>query len=398
MKKLFYFLAVAATLAACGPKPLELKGISLSSDRLELLQSVAEDEAGEMSTLVATLIPSEISPKPNITWTSSDESVATVDRGVVTAWQPGECIITAKAGEFTATCNVTVLGYYEKLKCTGFVPVDFDTITAIPIKYTKQNGVDTIINGHKLTYYIMFQGLTVDVDWNIQAPGDYGLLIEVEAIAIDMRYLSDNKLAMWPMMADYDSEDRNHNGVIDDDEIFFIPTVYQVSDAFSTDFVTSSNRDHDWLRGVLDLDAYLNRVNQEDQSIEYRTGAQLWFLEKSGENWRMYYDGVVKDGSFTLTGGLRVDDPQYLALPTVAPWTFTVDRPIFDEGTAKPNITAQLYEFTWSSSDWDAPASVRAKKPANNSVYLLNKIKNGQGKPISNLKDFKAVKESIIKQ
>ena len=43
-----------------------------------------------------------------VTWTSSDPAVATVDGGKVTAVKAGTATITAKAGDKTATCAVTV--------------------------------------------------------------------------------------------------------------------------------------------------------------------------------------------------------------------------------------------------------------------------------------------------
>ena len=43
-----------------------------------------------------------------ITWTSSDESVATVDGGVVYGVKAGSAVITASAGGGSATCTVTV--------------------------------------------------------------------------------------------------------------------------------------------------------------------------------------------------------------------------------------------------------------------------------------------------
>ncbi len=63
--------------------------------------------AGETLTLTATVKPDDAADK-TVAWTSSDESVATVTGGVVTAVSGGTATITAKAGEKSATCTVKV--------------------------------------------------------------------------------------------------------------------------------------------------------------------------------------------------------------------------------------------------------------------------------------------------
>lgn len=50
----------------------------------------------------------------DVTWTSSNESYATVTAGTVTAVAAGEVTITAKVGNKTATCTVTVTSSSEK--------------------------------------------------------------------------------------------------------------------------------------------------------------------------------------------------------------------------------------------------------------------------------------------
>ena len=56
---------------------------------------------------MVTVLPADATD-PSVTWSSSDASVATVDGGKVKTLKPGKAIITAKAGEKEATCEVTV--------------------------------------------------------------------------------------------------------------------------------------------------------------------------------------------------------------------------------------------------------------------------------------------------
>ncbi len=59
-------------------------------------------------TLKVTYNPDDTTSNKTVTWTSSNPTVAKVDKGVVTALANGEAIITAKCGEFSAECKVTV--------------------------------------------------------------------------------------------------------------------------------------------------------------------------------------------------------------------------------------------------------------------------------------------------
>lgn len=75
-------------------------GITLSQDTLYLTP-------GEMASLTAIVKPEDATDK-TVTWSTSDESVATVTDGVVIAVAPGTATITATAGDVSATCTVTV--------------------------------------------------------------------------------------------------------------------------------------------------------------------------------------------------------------------------------------------------------------------------------------------------
>ena len=73
-----------------------------------LSKTSASLKVGETVTLSATVNPSDATDK-TVTWTTSDATVATVSNGVVTAKNLGTATITAKAGEKTATCSITVI-------------------------------------------------------------------------------------------------------------------------------------------------------------------------------------------------------------------------------------------------------------------------------------------------
>ena len=84
-----------------------VKAATVAVEKITLDKTTAEITVGETTTLKATVTPDNATNK-TVTWTSSDESVATVKDGVVTAVKAGTATITAKAGDKTATCTVTV--------------------------------------------------------------------------------------------------------------------------------------------------------------------------------------------------------------------------------------------------------------------------------------------------
>ncbi len=99
-----------------GAAELTVTGVALYSDvegkiaveSVTLDQTTATIQKGKTLTLNATVKPDD-ADDPTVTWTSSKTDVATVDSdGVVTAVAEGTAIITAKAGEKSATCTVTV--------------------------------------------------------------------------------------------------------------------------------------------------------------------------------------------------------------------------------------------------------------------------------------------------
>ena len=78
-----------------------VSSITLNQGPLKLKQN-------ETAQLVATVGPEDANDK-TVTWSSSDTSIATVDStGLVKALKEGTAVISAKAGDKTATCSLTV--------------------------------------------------------------------------------------------------------------------------------------------------------------------------------------------------------------------------------------------------------------------------------------------------
>lgn len=96
-------LAVVFGLTGCeNDDPVAVERLSLDKTAMTLTR-------GESGMLVATIEPENAEDK-SVVWSSSDESVATVDEGRITAVAVGRATITARAAAFTATCEVTVEG------------------------------------------------------------------------------------------------------------------------------------------------------------------------------------------------------------------------------------------------------------------------------------------------
>ena len=98
---------------------IAISEIVLSADSIEL-------NPGEEAELIATVIPSNADEGASITWSTSDEGIATVEDGVVTAIAEGTATITATVGELSASCEVTVL--HLEVPVEG-IELDNETLT-----------------------------------------------------------------------------------------------------------------------------------------------------------------------------------------------------------------------------------------------------------------------------
>lgn len=89
-----------------GTEAVDCAGISISAETLTFT-------GGSSQTLTATVIPAGCTDP--ILWESSDETVAAVENGVVTAVGNGNAVISAVCGSFRAQCAVSVSAMAENL-------------------------------------------------------------------------------------------------------------------------------------------------------------------------------------------------------------------------------------------------------------------------------------------
>jgi len=131
LKSLFFIsLGMALVLFnACTPEDPAVTGITLSETSLSF-------GVGDTAALKATLTPKDATG--TVTWTSSNEAVATVSsKGVVTALEMGTTTITATVETFTATCAVTITertNFTHSLQGSAYFPIILDSVSANVIK------------------------------------------------------------------------------------------------------------------------------------------------------------------------------------------------------------------------------------------------------------------------
>ena len=112
-----------------------VENVTLDKDTLEIY-------VGEENVLVATVTPDDAQNK-NVTWSTSDETIATVENGKVTGIAEGTVTITATTvdGNKTAICEVTV----------GKVKLDKIEVKTNPSKIDYKVGEELDIAGLVLT-------------------------------------------------------------------------------------------------------------------------------------------------------------------------------------------------------------------------------------------------------
>ncbi len=165
-------------------------------------------------TLSATISPSNASNK-NVTWSTSNPNVATVNNGVVTPVNPGNATITVTTvdGSYTATCNVTV---YEATKdawtiliymCGANLESDYANQTQIRDDYGNvysHDGVGLAVGDIK--EILSVSGKPDDVNivietggantWTNNSYGKYSNGYSIDASKLQIHHVENNKIVL----------------------------------------------------------------------------------------------------------------------------------------------------------------------------------------------------------
>lgn len=104
------YSAICLTTVTQQEVPIPVEGVSLSQSQLEI--RIGDDGV----ILEATIYPEDATNK-NVTWSSSDETIATVENGIILPVAEGIAIITVitEDGEFIDTCEVNILPKEEPI-------------------------------------------------------------------------------------------------------------------------------------------------------------------------------------------------------------------------------------------------------------------------------------------
>lgn len=122
---------------------------------------------------------------PKCEWSSSNANVVKVDQtGTIEGLALGEANITAKVGDLTAVCKVTVKDPYELIEWGGWALFDLDKETILSkdtVKLTISTGEEVSCVQIPATYYVWDNGIYMDDEGYLNGAG---YVIEAEGTAL----------------------------------------------------------------------------------------------------------------------------------------------------------------------------------------------------------------------
>lgn len=362
MKKSLFLgavVALTAVLVGCNPKPVDVDGDG-GYTSISFKQSEMTIVAGDTVSVFLLYQPTTAA-RPNATWSSSDTAIVKViGNGIVVAKDTtGTATVTAKVGELTATCEVTV-DYYENL-------FDISYILYFPAsKVAISDTIDTTIvfsSGLKDTIKVQLCSVELFMPNSREFDEEANFLGEGEAVfaTASLYFVAD------PSLGENDGLQYSDRRV----EI--------VNDS------ASLNKEYAGLAGSFDpaiigpvFDAYLKGEDLDEKT--YLTGAKGAYIgyasvASDGVRVSYLYDGIITDGYIAFvydntTGKVTGLDYDFKAKWLYQFYGLAIDwETSMEEGTyvlKKPYEAAYSEEYHYTSSKVNAaPRFVGAKKGMN---------------------------------
>jgi uncharacterized protein YjdB len=170
-------LASVFLFAACDEDPLVPPPVPTTVEVSPASVTLTAVGDTETFTAVVRAENGDQIPGATVTWSSSDESVATVAAGLVTAAGPGEATITAKSGDASGDATVTVVTETDPVPAEVVVDPQEVTLTEVgetaSLTATVLDADGGEIPGAEVAWSSSDEGVaTVDEDGVVTAVGD----------------------------------------------------------------------------------------------------------------------------------------------------------------------------------------------------------------------------------
>jgi len=161
MRKLSFFIGVFLLIGLFTSCEKEVEATGISLDKTTLTSKI-----GDLQVLTATVLPADATNK-SVTWASSNPIVASAVDGIVTPLTTGTATIMAKAGNYTATCEVTVINGLEGTTWKGTWDDSFTVkfVDGVNCTATEYDGYFTTTN-FSGTYTFVSQNISFTITSN----------------------------------------------------------------------------------------------------------------------------------------------------------------------------------------------------------------------------------------
>ena len=134
-----------------------------SAQSIFLSQSQVQMQVGQQITLTAKVSPE--SAAATAVWVSQDESIATVDNGVITAVAPGNTTVSLEVGSLKALCSVTVVSKLRNSSQDDMITVFFSILG--DGKHGNNGETHTLADGN-LTVWLKQSAYTVSAQATVK--------------------------------------------------------------------------------------------------------------------------------------------------------------------------------------------------------------------------------------